>query len=187
MKSVAAAVVFGLVMAVKAQDQCAAVAAQVPSCACQNTAQINTAALNCVLSNCGVQTGLAVQASASAVCDCVSSAGPTSQATESAPTPASTAAVQTAPGPVVSAGSSPILPTTTALSTSAAPATSSQPPYPTQSQTSDGQVQATGAASVSATGAVPQGSGAPFAGAGVKTGAPLGGFIVALVAAMVAM
>ncbi|KAL9129585.1 MAG: hypothetical protein Q9217_002005 [Psora testacea] len=202
MKSVTAVLAFGLIAAVHAQDQCAAIAAKIPSCAteciasaaagvgcstptdfacqCENTAAINGAALNCVLSGCGAQTGLAVQASASAVCDCVSSAGPSAQATESATSPASTPAVQTAPGPEVTAESSPI------AASSAAPVTSAAP-FPSVNQISDGQVQATSAASPSASGAMMPNTTIPFTGAGVKAVASVGSLMVALGAAIIAL
>lgn len=144
------------------------------ACQCKNTAAINSAALDCVLSGCGAQTGLAVQASASAVCDCVSSASASPQ-TSSAPatTPASTTSIPTAPGPVV------IQPSSTAAATSA--------PYPIVSQASDGQVQATGtlaAPSNTASAGGASGSAAPFTGAGVKSVASIKGVLAALAGAI---
>lgn len=46
------------------------------SCRCNNADAIQNAAIGCVLTNCGLTTGLQVQASASAVCACVATAVP---------------------------------------------------------------------------------------------------------------
>ncbi|KAL9636420.1 MAG: hypothetical protein Q9164_002840 [Protoblastenia rupestris] len=217
MKSVAAVLAFGLIAAVQAQEQCAAVAAKIPSCAteciseaaasvgcsgsgdlacqCENTAKINSAALNCVLEGCGPQTGLAVVQSASAVCACVASAGPAeaTEATEAPASPASTAAAQTsAAEPEASeetspatGGSSPAAAGAATPATSAAAATSAAP-FPTVNQIADGQIQAT-AAAPAPTGGMTSNSTVPFTGAGVKTVASVGGFLLALGAAIVAL
>ncbi|EUC26771.1 hypothetical protein COCCADRAFT_113436 [Bipolaris zeicola 26-R-13] len=44
------------------------------SCRCTNSAAIQNGALGCVVGNCGIATALQVQASASAVCACVTGA-----------------------------------------------------------------------------------------------------------------
>ena len=152
------------------------------ACQCKNTEAINGAALNCVLSGCGAQTGLAVQASASAVCACVSSAGSSPQATSAPESLATTLAVPTGHGPEVTQASS----TVAASSTSAATAA----PFPTVSQISDGQVQATGAAPASSASASSGGtsnSTVPFTGAGVKAAGSVGSVLAAIAAAVAAL
>ncbi|KAL2053438.1 hypothetical protein ABVK25_006432 [Lepraria finkii] len=189
MKTFAIVLAAGLVAVTQAQEQCAAVAAKIPTCAvscistaaakagcgmtdfaCQckpaNTAAINSAALECVLSGCGAATGLAVQASASAVCACAASAGPVAASSTAATAPASTSAVATSSAAVVA---------------STAPATSSAPFPVTTSATASGVASAPPVAS---TGGVTTSSTAPFLGAGVRAIASIGGVFGAFVAVM---
>ncbi|KAI4281517.1 MAG: hypothetical protein L6R38_003643 [Xanthoria sp. 2 TBL-2021] len=111
MKTILSIAAFSLIAVAKAQDQCAASAAVIPSCAaeciisagssvgcaqgdyaCQcsssQSAAIASAALPCVLSACGPATGLRVQGAASAVCDCVATAVPASTTSSPATTTA---------------------------------------------------------------------------------------------------
>ncbi|KAL8938861.1 MAG: hypothetical protein Q9216_003664 [Gyalolechia sp. 2 TL-2023] len=186
MKTFISFAAFGLVAVAHAQEQCAASAAAVPTCAtecivsagaevgcsmgdyaCQcsssQSAAIASSALGCVLSACGPVTGLAVQGAASAVCDCVATAVPASTTPES-----SSAEVTTTQSSVVA---------TTSVSISA--------PYPT------GTASTTPAPS----GSMPSASGpasgsgtvAPFvSGASFLVGS-LGGVLAAMIFAMAAL
>ncbi|KAL6716795.1 hypothetical protein ACLMJK_004707 [Lecanora helva] len=189
MKSFAFFTVFGLIAVAQAQEQCAAVAAKIPTCAitciasaasgvgcsqtdfaCQckpaNNAAINSAALDCVVKGCGAAQGLAVQGSASAVCACAATAA------GSSPTSAAAAA------PVEASSTAESSPTNTAAVPSiAAPATSSAP-FPT---TTAAAAPVASAPSASGTGGVNASSSVtPFTGAAVKVAASLSAAISAL-------
>ncbi|KAL8644305.1 MAG: hypothetical protein Q9226_007832 [Calogaya cf. arnoldii] len=107
MKTILSITAIGLIAVAQAQEQCAASAAAIPSCAaechtnaassvgcaqgdytCQcsssQSAAIASSALPCVLSACGPETGLSVQGAASAVCDCVATAATTAEVSPTA-------------------------------------------------------------------------------------------------------
>ncbi|KAK0511600.1 hypothetical protein JMJ35_006173 [Cladonia borealis] len=200
MKTFAIVFAAGLVAVAQAQEQCAAVAAQIPACAvtcispaaskvgcgatdfaCQcepaNNAAINSAALECVLSGCGPVTGLSVQASASAVCACAATAASV-PASSTAAAPASTAAVATTSAAPVASSSAPIVASSAASATSA----SSSAPYPV---TSSGAVTAT--ATPASSGGVTATSIVPFTGSAVKVAISVGGALGALLAVIAAL
>ncbi|KAL8811073.1 MAG: hypothetical protein Q9223_007612 [Gallowayella weberi] len=199
MKTFLSIAAFGLIAVAQAQQQCAASAAAIPSCAlecivsagssvgckqgdyaCQcsssQSAAIASAALGCVLSACGPATGLSVQGAASAVCHCVATAAPAS--TTAASSSSSSSATTTADAS----------PSSTATKTSAVATTSaslSSAPYPTAPTTASPVVSAPSSGGVGSgaagNGTVPFISGAPFIAASV------GGIVGALFLAMIAL
>ncbi|KAL8757216.1 MAG: hypothetical protein Q9184_004276 [Pyrenodesmia sp. 2 TL-2023] len=155
MKTFSAIAALGLISLAQAQEQCAASAALIPSCAldciqsagsgvgcapgdfacpCSSSqaAAIASAAFGCVLSACGPVTGLAVQSAGAAVCECVATAAPastTAEATSAEATTSSAAPISTATQSSIVATTSISLPTapypTATAGTTAAPSGSS--------------------------------------------------------------
>ncbi|KAF2205235.1 hypothetical protein GQ43DRAFT_51998 [Delitschia confertaspora ATCC 74209] len=93
--NILAAITLGLISTAAAQTQCDSVASAVPSCGqecllsagsaigcstgdyrcqCSSSDALVSTALGCVLNACGFESALAVQTSASAICDCVATA-----------------------------------------------------------------------------------------------------------------
>ncbi|KAL8872972.1 MAG: hypothetical protein Q9174_001494 [Haloplaca sp. 1 TL-2023] len=144
MKAFSTLATLAFVAIAQAQEQCAASASAIPSCAlsciesagsevqctqgdyaCQceptKSAAIASAALGCVISACGPATGLAVQTAASAVCDCVATAAPVSA-------DASSTAAETSPTGRPSLVATPMMTTSAPYPTSTADAVSSSAP-----------------------------------------------------------
>ncbi|KAL8913083.1 MAG: hypothetical protein Q9171_002063 [Xanthocarpia ochracea] len=193
MKTFISIAALGLIAFAQAQEQCAASAAAIPSCAleciisagssvgceqgdfaCQcsssQSAAIATAALGCVLSACGPATGLRVQAAGSAVCDCVATAAPASTTAASSP---ATSTPEASPSSTATQ-SSVVATTSISLST----------PYPTGTTSAPSGAAPTGS-SIGAGGA---GNGTvPFTGAASYVAASMGGIVGALFLAMVAL
>ncbi|KAL2217469.1 hypothetical protein M432DRAFT_438768 [Thermoascus aurantiacus ATCC 26904] len=130
MKSTPIFLVFGLAALASAQSQCDPVASAIPSCgtscitsaasavgcaytdyACQcsssQSAAIQSRALNCVVGACGINTALQVQASAEAVCACVTSVGANSPSTTAIATPTAAPTTDSSTSSTASPASSP--------------------------------------------------------------------------------
>ncbi|KAF2195539.1 hypothetical protein K469DRAFT_14501 [Zopfia rhizophila CBS 207.26] len=149
--SVVAAFAFAFVSSVSAQTACDSVASAIPtcgqscllsagsaigcgtgdySCQCASSSALQASAQNCVISACGVQTALSVQASASAVCACVATATPGGGASSgggAAPTTAAPGSSAPAPSTLITATSEPVASEPAGTSSSQVPQSSSGP------------------------------------------------------------